>query len=239
MNKRQENCKGGGRNEGESGNYNQPQVVLKHQVIGNRHLLGPGMIINPRAADSTGGNASRRWSVSARAQCNKPFRSLHSTGRFGAWGHGRRNHQAEPLQQLNRALRRSPPNKLASFSLAILHVDIAARILQAAALERAVHEHSIVQDHVLVLEDLILMSIHGITRGPGPRGNTAELRNCDMFQPGHCLRLSRLGWREEAIIHPRWMQADVSPKHRAGPSRALPAELFTRLRFRQPSTGLQ
>ena len=173
------------------------------------------MIIKPRAADSAGGNASRRWSVSARAQCYKPFRSLHSTGRLGAWGHGGRNHQAESLQQLNRALRRSPPNKLASFSLAILHVDIAARILQAAALERAVHEHTIVQDHVLVLEDLILMSIHGITRGPCPRGNTAELRNYDMFQPGHCLRLSRLGWREEAIIHPRWMQADVSPKYRS------------------------
>ena len=93
-------------------------------------------------------------------------RSLHSTGGFGTRRDGRRNHQSEPLEQEDGALCSSPPDKLAPLSLAILHVDVSARILQATVLEGAVYEYPLIKDHMLVLEDIILVSIHGITNDP-------------------------------------------------------------------------
>ncbi len=91
-------------------------------------------------------------------------RSLDPAGRFVArrrWGW---HHEAETLQKQDGALRGASPNELATFSLAILNVNVSARILQAAILELAVHVDAIVQNHVLILEDLVLMSVHRFTR---------------------------------------------------------------------------
>jgi hypothetical protein len=68
------------------------------------------------------------------------------------------------LQKQDGALRGASPNELATFSLAILNVNVSARILQAAILELAVHVDAIVQNHVLILKDLVLMSVHRFTR---------------------------------------------------------------------------
>jgi hypothetical protein len=86
---------------------------------------------------------------------------LHSTGRVGASGRWRWNHEPQTLQQQDRALGGSPPYKLATFTLAVLHVDVAAGVLQAAILERAIYEYTLIQNQVLILEDLVFMSIHG------------------------------------------------------------------------------
>jgi hypothetical protein len=68
------------------------------------------------------------------------------------------------LQKQNGALRRASPDELATFALAILHVNVSAGILQAAILELAIHVNAIVQYHVLIFEDFVLMSIHRFTR---------------------------------------------------------------------------
>jgi hypothetical protein len=52
---------------------------------------------------------------------------------------------------------------LATFALAILNVDVSTRILQAAILEFAIHVDALVQNYVLILEDLVLMSVHRFT----------------------------------------------------------------------------
>jgi hypothetical protein len=75
------------------------------------------------------------------------------------------------LQQQDGALRGAPPDELATFSLAILDVNIAARVLQAAILELAVHIDAVVQDHVLILERLALMSIHSFSLTAAGRKN--------------------------------------------------------------------
>jgi len=43
-------------------------------------------------------------------------------------------------------LRRCPPDELATFSLTVLHVDVAAGIFETAILEGAVDENPIIQD---------------------------------------------------------------------------------------------
>ena len=101
--------------------------------------------------------------------------SLHPSGRIRAGRRRRRNHQAKSLQQHYRALRRCPPDELATFSLAILHVDVAARIFEAAILKRAVDENPLIQDQVLVLENLVFVSSHEKTRLPPP-GRGRKLR---------------------------------------------------------------
>jgi hypothetical protein len=65
------------------------------------------------------------------------------------------------LQQKHRALRRTPPDQLAAFALAVLHIDIATRVFQAAISKCAVYEHTIVEDQVLVFEDFAFVSVHG------------------------------------------------------------------------------
>jgi hypothetical protein len=60
-------------------------------------------------------------------------------------------------------LRGAPPDELATFTLAILDVNVSARILQAAILELAVDVDAIVQNHMLVLENLVFISIHRLT----------------------------------------------------------------------------
>ena len=104
-----------------------------------------------------------------------PIWLLDSARRFRASGRRRRDHHAQTLQQQNGALRRSPPNKLATFTLAILHVNVTARILQAAILECAVYEHALIENHVLILEDLAFMSVHNLTQVPAGTGRATAL----------------------------------------------------------------
>jgi hypothetical protein len=72
------------------------------------------------------------------------------------------------LQQHYGPLRRCPPDELATFSLTVLHVDVAAGVFQAAILKGAVDENPIIQDQVLVLENLVFVSSHEKTRLPLP-----------------------------------------------------------------------
>jgi hypothetical protein len=53
---------------------------------------------------------------------------------------------------------------LAAFALAILNVNVPSRILQAAILELAIYIDALVQNHVLILEDLALVSVHSHSR---------------------------------------------------------------------------
>jgi hypothetical protein len=78
------------------------------------------------------------------------------------------HHQTETLQKHDRALGGSTPDELATFTLAILHINISARILQAAILELAINVDAVVQYHVLIFEHLVLISIHRFT-GPACR----------------------------------------------------------------------
>jgi hypothetical protein len=64
------------------------------------------------------------------------------------------------LEQEYGTLCRATPHELATFPLTILHVNIAAGILQAAVLKRAVNEHSFVEHEVLSLKSLVLVSVH-------------------------------------------------------------------------------
>jgi hypothetical protein len=55
---------------------------------------------------------------------------------------------------------RSTPDELATLALAVLHVDIAAGVLQAAILKGAVDEDPIVKNQVLIFEERIFVSSH-------------------------------------------------------------------------------
>ncbi len=90
-------------------------------------------------------------------------RLLHAPGlvcRRRRW----RYHQSQTLEQHYRPLRRRTPDELATLTLAVLDVDVAAGILQAAILEGAVDEHSVVKYQVLVFEDLVFVPSHQCTR---------------------------------------------------------------------------
>ena len=91
-------------------------------------------------------------------------RSVDPAGRFVARGRWGRNHQAETLQKQDGALGGASPNELATLTLAILNVNVPPRILQAAILKLAIHVDAIVQNHMLIFEDLVLMSVHRFTR---------------------------------------------------------------------------
>ena len=93
-------------------------------------------------------------------------RSINPAGWVAARRQRGWHHQAEALQKHDRALGGSAPDELATFSLAILHINIPARILQAAILELAIHVDAIVQNYMLIFEHLILISIHRLTRPP-------------------------------------------------------------------------
>ena len=58
-------------------------------------------------------------------------------------------------------LRRAAQYQLASLTLAVLNVDVAPGIFQAAIAKRAIDEDSIVKDKMLAFEDFALKSIHG------------------------------------------------------------------------------
>ena len=103
-------------------------------------------------------------------------------------------------------MRRSTPDKLTAFALAILHVHIAAGIFQAAIFEFAVHVDAFIQNDVLILERLIFKSIHRFTQA---------VRGFEIFSLSlrrHRRRGNRrLGsgstYYVEATIQVRWMQA--------------------------------
>ena len=79
-----------------------------------------------------------------------------------------RNHQTQALKQHYRTLRRSAPDELATLALAVLYVDVAAGVLQAAILEGAVDEDPVVKNQVLVFEERVFVSSHQRTRLPLP-----------------------------------------------------------------------
>jgi hypothetical protein len=87
-------------------------------------------------------------------------RLLHASSLVSGSRLRRRYHQAQTLQQHHRPLRRSTPNELAALALAVLYVDIAARILQAAILERTVDEDTVIKNQVLIFEDFVFVSGH-------------------------------------------------------------------------------
>jgi hypothetical protein len=64
------------------------------------------------------------------------------------------------LKEQDRALGGPTPHKLAAFALAILDIDIAAGIFQAAILENAINVHSVIQHHMLVFEYFVLVTHH-------------------------------------------------------------------------------
>jgi len=95
-------------------------------------------------------------------------RLLHAPGLIATRGYRWRDHQAQPLKQHYRPLRRCTPDELATFALAILYVDVSAGILQAAILESAVDEDPVVKNQVLVFEDRVFVSSHQKSRLPLP-----------------------------------------------------------------------
>ena len=99
-------------------------------------------------------------------------RSIHPAGRLGARRWRWRNHQAETLQKQDGALGGASPDELTTFSLAILHVNVSARVLQAATLELAIHVDAIVQNHVLILENFVLVSVHRFTQAARRKGKS-------------------------------------------------------------------
>ena len=74
---------------------------------------------------------------------------------------------------------RCPPDELATFSLTVLHVDVPARIFEAAILEGAVDENPFIQDQVLILENRVFVSSHEKTRLPPP--GRGRKRGVDLF----------------------------------------------------------
>lgn len=90
--------------------------------------------------------------------------SLHAAGRPAAWGRWRWNHQPQSLEQQDGALGRTSPDKLAAFTLAILDVDVSARILEAAILEFAIHKNAFIKNYVLAFKNLVLKPVHRVAR---------------------------------------------------------------------------
>lgn len=86
---------------------------------------------------------------------------LHAAGIGG--GRWRRSHQSEPLQEEDRALGGAAPDELAAFTLAVLDVNVSARVFQAAILEDTVDENSIVQHQVLVFKRLAFEAVHRVS----------------------------------------------------------------------------
>ena len=80
-------------------------------------------------------------------------------------------------------LRRASPYQLASLTLAVLNVDVATGIFQAAIAKRAIDEDSIVKDKMLVFEDFALKSIHGSVGFFLPRPGQPFLAGANPISP--------------------------------------------------------
>jgi hypothetical protein len=85
------------------------------------------------------------------------------------WRGGYR-HQSQTLQQKDGTLRGATPDELATVALAVLDVDVTAAVLQTAILEDAINKDAFVQNHVLVLEGLTVVSIHFMSAACGSGG---------------------------------------------------------------------
>ena len=135
---------------------------------GSRILTPESCLGVSRSEDRRLGPAcSRRCTSSPRS--GSPMRLLHPPSLLTTGRRSWRDHQAQALKQHDRTLRRATPDELATLALAVLYVDVAARVLQAAILESAVDEDSVVKNKVLVFEDLVFVSSHPRRRLPLPR----------------------------------------------------------------------
>jgi len=85
---------------------------------------------------------------------------LDAVGRTRWIRRRRRSHESQALKQKYRSLGGAPPDQLTAFALAILHVDITARVFQTAILENTVDVNTIVQNDVLILKSLIFETVH-------------------------------------------------------------------------------
>ena len=72
----------------------------------------------------------------------------------------RRGHQAKSLKQEDGALRCAAPDQLAAFTLAVLHVNVAAGVFQAAVPERAIDIDTVIQRQMLVFKNLAFVAGH-------------------------------------------------------------------------------
>ena len=116
----------------------------------------------------------------------------------------RRHHQAQTLQQHYRSLRRGTPDELATLPLAVLHVDVPARVLQAAVLEGAVDEDPLVKNQVLVFEELVFVPSHQKSRLPLPgRGCKRSVNLSGGKASRACHSQSHLFGRMEGSPHTR------------------------------------
>ncbi len=131
-------------------------------------------------------------------------------------------------------MRRASPDELATFSLAILHVNVAAGIFQAAILEFAIHVNAIVKYHVLILEDFVLMSIHRFTRAHAGSRSSMSRRAANTVR-GAETAIHRMERLDEATIHITWMQASESAESRSSIQESDPAA--NRLRQSAGSRG--
>jgi hypothetical protein len=104
------------------------------------------------------GNSRPRFQFRVSISVNRQL--LDAAGPRDGRRRGWRRHQPQRLEQENGPLGGSSPDQLAAVPLAVLDVDVSARIFQAAILERAVDEDSVVQHHVPFLEGLVLVSVH-------------------------------------------------------------------------------
>jgi hypothetical protein len=69
------------------------------------------------------------------------------------------------LQEKNSSLGGASPDKLAAFALAVLNVDVASSVFQAAVFKDTVDEDSVIKHKMLVLKSLAFKSVHRILMG--------------------------------------------------------------------------
>jgi len=137
------------------------------------------------------------------------MRLLHPPSLIRARRRRWRHHQAQTLQQHYRPLRRCPPNELATLALAVLDVNVASGILQAAILEGAIDEDPVVKNQVLVFEDFVFVSSHEKLRLPLPRSGGKFLLRWRRLYP------SGAG---AGVIRPPWDKPDPTTPHRLTPT---------------------
>jgi hypothetical protein len=104
--------------------------------------------------------------TASQAGASSAIRLLHAAGSFRGGQRSSRRHQPQPLQKENGSLGWATPHQLATFSLAVLDVDIAPRILQAAVLKDAVDKHTLIENDMLIFKRSVFVSSH--TRKPNP-----------------------------------------------------------------------
>ena len=94
----------------------------------------------------------------------------------------RRSHQTQALKQKNRPLGGASPHQLAAVTLAVLDINVAARIFQAAILKNAVDENAIIKNDVLIFKGLVFGSVHGFALGAGTQSVTPRPQGCNQIE---------------------------------------------------------